>query len=272
MRTGIYFISALMCAAIVSPLWADSVIVSGGGAWQSGWSPTENDASAGTGGIPFFSRTSSDGPNCNVGFYLTKSALCSSSVHGDVDSGPGKALPYWGTSSGAAVPTFYMQPAVSGKYTITLDLEVAGNYNSNAFGYYLESDPNHTLHQIFAGSDNPVTTKTQVSFTVPSSAYGFYIQDGSTVFYSDSTLNATDKGVQHFALFQGPSTTNDTVFWIGVEDSAGASSDYDYNDMIIKYDAYTPEPVGWVLMATVVAVLGIVTYRHRSSETSAKAA
>ncbi len=194
-----------------------------------------------------------------------KNALCSSSVHGDVTSGPGAALPYWGTAAGAAVPTFYLQPFSSGKYTITLDLEVAGNYNSNAFGYYLQSDPNHTLHQIFAGNNNPVTTRTQVNFTAPTSAYGFYLQNGNTIFYSDSTLNATDRGVQHFALFQGPSTMSDTVFWIGVEDSAGGNSDYDYNDMIIRYRAYTPEPVAWALMGTVAMVLGIVTYRRRST-------
>jgi len=151
---------------------------------------------------------------------------------------------------------------------------VAGNVGSDTFGYYLESSPG-TLHQLFGGGTAEVGTTVTVTFTAPPSNYGFYFQNGNTIFYSDATLNSpsNDPGVQHFALFQGASTPNNTAFWIGVEDE-GVGGDYDYNDMIIRFDAgaATPEPVAWALMATVAIVLGIVIYRRRSSKPSANVA
>lgn len=291
---GSYVVVASVCLAFVGPLWADSVQIGGGesGAWQNvTWTASNTwakTASPETGSFsrtsPYFDRRSTDGPTsgtnvCNIGYYITNQATnsaCGSSVHGSLSPGPStaaKPLPYWGTSTGQADAQIYIQPSTTTRqFTVTLEAVVAGNYTTDTFGYYTVGASGPTnLIQIFGGSSAGRTVT--ISFTGPLSNYGFYFKNGSTIYYSQSNYDTSDVGTQHFALFEGAATKqNESLFYIGVEDSAYAArgtggSDMDYNDMIIRFDAgaATPEPVAWLLMATVGIVLGIVTYRRRST-------
>ena len=218
-------VAFLAVLALTPCVFADTVTGTSGYGWQS-W----NVADLNENGAPYWDHTSSDGSQYNVGYYLANTGHFSGST-----AGPG-AIPFWGGtysstlphSGGSADPNFYFTS--SGSSQAALKIEVAGLAGSNTFGWY--DAITRTTHQLFSGPDSAGAAAT---FT-PTATYGFYFGTDNGTFFTQSSENAADTNDQHFTLFQGTNSN----YWLGMEDLLFASSDKDYNDMIVTV---SPVPV-----------------------------
>jgi hypothetical protein len=124
-----------------------------------------------------------------------------------------------------------------------MKFEIAGLAPENVFGYYINGAAGVEKHVIFEGSAQPPDTG---SFSQPA-AYGFYIENSGGTWYTQSGLNPSGQTEdQHFAVFK----ESDYVRWICMEDLPFASSDKDYNDMIVRVDfcPTVPEPATMLLL------------------------
>jgi hypothetical protein len=185
----------------------------------------------------------------NVGNCLLSTAACG------IANAPG-AIPYWGLSSGAADPSFTFVDTGSGDHA-ALEIELAGNAGINEFGWYDPADPKD-LHVIFTGPDS-VSNGGSATFA-PSATYGFWFTGSEGTYFTQSTLG-TDLG-QHFAVFAESLAAGSQVYWLGMEDLNLASSDKDYQDMIVKVTAL-PEPGVIVLLIAMLASVAIGSVRPR---------
>lgn len=204
-------------------------------------------------GTPFFANHSLDGPNMNVGFFLTKTGGFSSESTSPAI--PQSQLRFWGTASGGFDTKESFSSGgtgVAAKFVLT----VAGNSGSNIIGYH-DGLGNHDL---IAGNI-PSGGLTQ-TFT-PVGNFAFYLRNPGLgyFFYSDNTLGGTDpSGKQHFAVFQ---QTGSDKLWLGVEDlpRTGYGEGYgDYNDMIFSIQL-VPEP--GALSVFGIGLLGLAGYGWR---------
>jgi hypothetical protein len=220
---------------------ADSVV--GTGTFQNGWTASTN-------GSTYFSNTSWDGANMNIGFCLAGGGNC------NFAGSPGSALPVYAGSGFASPGAFYMTPDGDGSYS-ALMLEVAGLSNTNEFGWYLiGTDPTNSANRnaLFVG---PQGAGAVTTFN-PSGAYGFYILAGGSTLYTSSLFGgATD---QNFAIFQQGNGT----YWLGIEDLPLANGDRDYNDMIVKVSP-VPES-GSLLMLGLGGLVLAMAIRHKMSQ------
>jgi hypothetical protein len=233
-RSGLFACTLSLAATS----FADTVIGSGGAGFQN-WAVTNLNEN----GSPYWDNTSMDGPNKNVGFYLTDAPTA------HLTNAPG-VLPYWGnafnsiTDSGGTPDLNFSLQRNDPTSMAILELEVAGRSNINEFGWYDTNSP-AVLHQLFSGPDTALITNT----FAPSLQYGFYLKSGADTFYTQSSLNSSsDTDHQHFTVFRESSPTGAPVsLWIGVEDMTAASLGNnengvgDYNDMLIRLSAI-PEP------------------------------
>lgn len=224
-------------------------IVSGTGGFQS-WDVGNLNQN----GTPYWDSVSSDGALKNVGYCISGTGACGMS------GAPG-VIPYYGTGvGGGAVSAFTFVKNSSGSQA-AMQIEIAGNANSNIFGWYDVATNNKT--QLFSGPQGAGA----VAMFTPTASYGFYLQTGSGTFYTNSGVGA-DSGNQHFALFQQSAAVGSEVYWMGIEDLPFSSSDKDYNDMVIKLNSVAvPEPssiLGLGLgLGTVLFLLGTSLRRKR---------
>ncbi len=190
----------------------------------------------------------------NVGFCMTGTGNCTTQL-----SPPPGAFPYWGTSTGAAVPTMYFQATNPGGSQAALQVEIAGYANINIFGWFAYNPTTNSMigapQIIFSG---PASAGALATFT-PTQYYGFFLQVGMNgpIYYTVSGFNpSSDASAQHFVVFQG---TNQT-FWIGAEDLSFTSTDKDYNDMVVRITP-VPEPGTLALFST--ALIGVTGLLRR---------
>lgn len=160
----------------------------------------------------------------------------------------------------------------SGTSAVTFIIELASFAGVNTFGVYDATDHSKTV-QIFNGAAG-AGSKTALTFDGDGSVkvgfidsgvdfagnnFGYYLQRGTTIFYSDTSLNADS--VDHMAAFQGtgdevqlpntlgsgPWTPNEYV--LAWEDVFGGG-DRDYTDMVLMVESVEntiPEPTTMVL-------------------------
>ncbi len=218
---------AATVALFTGMTWADTLVGSGGAGWQTGWSPDEA-------GSTFFNNPSHDGSLFNIGYCMAGGGSCS------MLSSPPGALPFWGFDAVTPDPYVYFLP--SGGSSVTLQVEVAGYANINAFGW---SD-GVNFYTLFTG---PQGAGSVATFVAPASGYAFWILTGDGNLYStfaDCSFQNSgpdpDCGVAHFAIFTpAPPDSTSGDFWIAAEDRPWAVSDHDFNDLVVHVTAI-PEP------------------------------
>jgi hypothetical protein len=179
-----------------------------------------------------------------------------SSVLGTVAS-PTTGGPYWNNLSGDG-------PAYNVGWCMTGTGNCAISNPPGAVNYY----------------GNGTAAASNIGFTgagtfAPTTTYGFYMENVQTAglvppnqadyfwFMNDSLDYASgagtiDPGVQHFSVFQ---STNS--YYLGIEDTPAATSDFDYNDMIVQIQP-APEPASIALMAGGMGLLGWAIRRRRA--------
>jgi hypothetical protein len=148
--------------------------------------------------------------------------------------------------------------------------EIAGNANLNTFGYYDESTVNGqsvvNRTEICTGPDSNVTNgianPTSDMFTSVQDV-GFYLGAPSgDYYYTNSTLNP-NKAIQA-AIFQ---VNNSNTYIIGFEDLRYASSDDDYQDMIVSVTidpAHTPTPEPGTMLLVGAGLMGATWIRRKN--------
>jgi hypothetical protein len=256
-RGGVFCVFAIGLFLPVSA-FADTISGTAGAAFQS-WTAADLNQN----GAPYWDNTSLDGPNMNIGFFLTDAPTA------PLADAPG-ALPFWGntynsvTDSGGTPDLNFFFQKNSSFSIANLQLAVAANSNINEFGWYDISDPS-VLYTIFGGSNSPPGTSD--SFT-PSGQYGFWLKGDDGTYYTQSSLNPSgDTSHQHFAVFEQSSTNGSEVYWLGIEDfnlsefHGAEGGTGDYNDMIVRISAQiltVPEPstVALVLSSSLL-ILGL---------------
>jgi hypothetical protein len=235
-RGGLFTLVVSLLLTTVS--FADTVVGSASAAFRT-WSAADLDQD----GKPYWDNPSLDGNKKNVGYFLVNAPTA------HLSGAPGP-LPFWGKSynsaadtGGTADPNLYFHR--DEQFSIaSLELEVAGQSNVNAFGWYDITNPS-VLHPLFLGPDSAPDTGT---FS-PSANYGFYLQAGNEgTFFTQSSLNPTgDKSHQHFTVFEQSAASGAEIYWIGIEDESlsalqGNEGGYgDFNDMLVRISAEVPQ-------------------------------
>ena len=173
----------------------------------------------------------------------------------------------------------------TGMSAVTFVIEIAGNAAINSFGIY---GMNGQKVEIFAGSDTAgaqavvsikadgsvflnVLQDTGKKFT--GNIFGFYLDNGTDVWYSDSALNSD--GEDHMIAFQGDGTDkiqtpgNAPGYWLNNEyilawEDLSGTADWDFNDFVVMVESVvpTPEPGTMALLGAGMLGLAIISKRR----------
>ena len=208
-------VTVLLTAA---PLFAD-LVVTGGGAAPGFWNavvPTQtgNNQPGITnpnwgGSLAYWDHGSFDAAGsaskCNVGWILNGQMSGCTTVDGPAfQSDDPSPNAYWsaGNGNGNYDPSFVLFNNAQAD-TTELEMRITGYQGSDVFGWY-ESDQNGfvgALHPLFTGGSSPESFGADIT----TAYFGFYLTNGSNptkTFYTGSSNNTADRGIQHFALFR----------------------------------------------------------------------
>lgn len=250
-----------------SVLFADTVNTAGGNVW------TNLTAGSEAGGN-FFSNTSDDGSNCNIGYLLTggtaPSSCLAQNVVGNLTGIPtnGTTYSYLNNGSGGSAGNFSFTSgsvAASPSHAVTLHLEIAGGRESNTFGYRLGG----VDYQLFGG---PTANPVSATFSIPAdSTFDFWFNANGTTYYSNGP------GSQRFALFRlaqsspvAANGTNLNAYVLGMEDgvlngrTGKIYGDEDFQDLIVSVRV-VPEPATVSALAAAVLVTVAAVRRRRKA-------
>ena len=227
----------LLALALAAPVAAGPIVLGGSATWNTWTSPVPGSGS-------FWANVSYDRNGlANVGYFIGN--VPDSDVPGFLNLAPGGTLPFLG--SGGTTFGFELADGLETTY-----LQGVTGWPDSEFGMFSLADPgtlfplNHTWDQKGVTWGSPFVGQ-----------FGFYLTSQAGTWRSTDL----DGGRSHFALFRG-----DGAWFMGIEDATWATartSDWDYNDFILKIEEPTPVPeAGSILMfGTGLAFLG--TLRRR---------
>lgn len=243
MKLTLMTASVLGIALAMSPVAvADTLVGTAGYGWQT-WTAASLNQTA----PPYWDRTSSDTGKKNIGYCLTSTGDCTETNYPAWPAAdrPGE-IPYWGSDTGGVDANWYMQRLGTGN-NAALKIEIAGNANINKFGWYDASvaPVANAGNTIFDGPQGAGA----FAYYAPTADYGFWFQGSQGTYF-------TEGGGQQFSIFK----QSETTYWLGLEDLS-SSSDWDYNDMVVKI-SQVPDG-GMTLMLLGGALAGLETLRRR---------
>ncbi len=208
------------------------VIVPTAGSFQN-WTTADLNEN----GVPFWDTQSLDGGGMNIGYCLTGlGGTCT------VPGAPG-AIPYLGVGTNPEPNFSFLRTNPVQQAIFKLEITSTTAAALNEFGWYDLTNPG-ILNPIFLGPQGPGAT----TLFTPSASYGFYLRVPSdfAVYRTQSSLNPTDPGDQHFAVFRESAVAGSEAYWIAMDDarfSLACCSDRDYNDLVVRVSASSvPEP------------------------------
>lgn len=159
--------------------------------------------------------------------------------------GAGKNLNHyfatWGVAldvnSGQMVGDEYWQGILANGDNAVMLLEVAGHAPLNTFGIF-QNGRSTTYHtQVFNGA---ASASSSAALNIPVGDFGFYLEFNGAYYYSDPNKNAGqyDQLVSYRGPFGGVTTIGGQLwdqdsYLLAWEDLPYASSDKDYNDMVL---------------------------------------
>jgi len=158
-----------------------AAVASSMGTWQQMQQPNET-------GSPYWSGLSFDGPQMNIGYWLTGTGGFSGNP-GSPDWSVAQTM-WYGNENGTGVPLLFSGSAV----TVTVEGAIASLAGTNILGYSYVTDLSD-VHPLLVGGAAGDT----VTFD-PTQPFELYLQlgAGGPIYGSDTT------GEQHFAVFMDP--------------------------------------------------------------------
>lgn len=260
--------------AISGALLAGAMAVSGtaSAAWYSIGTPSD-------GGGNYWDHKSDDGSSCNVGFFLRgtggyASGGCkherpnTSFVQGNAGNLPSGGF-FWGTDGGAKAGNFQF---AGGTYSLTFLGSLAGANPVRDFGYVDGTGMHSLFGSAITGPNGSVTNPQSVTINA-SGDWSFYVS-----LYNPKDQKAysfvTDGANTQFALFTTDgrlagdtspfSNKSGVPFWVGIEDNMTKSSDFDFNDFMIRINAASvPEPATLGLLGFGLLGAGVAARRRK---------
>lgn len=207
----------LALGLFAAPATAGPIVLDGSSARYAWTSPA-----AGSGA--FWANPSYDRNGlANVGYFLGN--VAGSDVPAFYANSPGGLFPYLGSGG----TTFAFDVPAQGLETSYLQ-GVTG-WPDSEFGVFSLGNPGTLLALNHTWDPKGLTWTTPIS-----GPFGFYLTSQAGTWRSTDL----DGGRSHFALFQGPD-----AWYLGIEDATWATartSDWDYNDFIVRLDEPTPVP------------------------------
>jgi hypothetical protein len=249
-----------------SVLFADTVNTGAGNVW------TNLTAGSEAGGN-FFSNTSDDGANCNVGYLLTGATNPNTCINviGNLSGIPtnGTTYSYLNNGSGGSAGAFdFTSDSIvsSPSHAVTLHIEIAGRRDTNTFGYRLGGVDTTLFGGVTA---NPVSA----TFSIPANSdFSFWFQANGNTYYSDGAGSARFS-LFRFAQTRTPESADGTslnAYVLGMEDGDLNSrtgkiyGDEDFQDLVVSIQV-VPEPGTVSALAAAVLVTVAAVRRRRKA-------
>ena len=153
-------------------------------------------------------------------------------------------------------------------------VSIAGLASQTSFGVFWVGDDGIQRNQLFAGNVNDVGYERTISAADVGGAenFGFYIETPEHIWYNDAALNG---GSTQMVAFEGPDLGADffdegrMINWganewiLAWEDRPYATSDQDFNDLVVKVDGVRAVPAPAALALLGAGLIGIALVRRR---------